>query len=121
MNHFLIYHNPRCSKSRQALEILLNHGIHPVIVEYLKAPLSMEELKALRLHFDLKDFVRHDEPIFKELNLTLDDEAAVLHAMVKEPLLMQRPIVVYGKQAVIARPPERVLELINHVNKQLKD
>lgn len=116
MNYFIIYHNPHCSKSRQSLSILLNHGIHPVIVEYLKAPLSMEELKKLRLHFDLKDFVRYDEPIFKELNLTLDDEAAVLHAMVKEPILMQRPIVVYGAQAVIARPPERVMELMNNVN-----
>ena len=117
MNHFTIYNNPRCSKSRQALDILKNHDIHPVIIEYLKIPLNIEELKKLRLHFDLKDFVRHDDPIFKELNLTLDDEAAVLHAMIKDPILMQRPIVVYGNQAVIARPPECVLELIDQIKK----
>lgn len=113
MNHFTIYHNPRCSKSRQTLEILQSHGIHPVIIEYLKTPLSLKEIIKLRAYFNLKDFVRYDEPIFKELKLTLDDEAAVLQAMVKEPILMQRPIVTLSEKAIIARPPEKVLTLIN--------
>lgn len=52
MNQFILYHNPRCSKSRQALEILQNHGIHPVIIEYLKTPLSLEQITQLRSHFD---------------------------------------------------------------------
>ena len=113
MSHFTIYHNPRCSKSRKALEILQNNGIHPVIIEYLKTPLNLEEIQKLRSHFDLKDFVRHDEPIFKELKLTLDNETQVLEAMLKEPILMQRPIVADGEKATIARPPEKVIDLIN--------
>jgi arsenate reductase len=113
MNHFTIYHNPRCSKSRQALEILQSRGIQPVIVEYLKMPLSLEEIKKLRSRFDLKDFVRYDELVFKELKLTLDNEAQILKAMLKEPILMQRPIITYGNKAVIGRPPEKVLTLID--------
>ena len=116
MNHFTLYHNSRCSKSRQALEILQNHNLHPVIIEYLKTPLSLEEIIKLRAYFDLTDFVRCDEPIFKELKLTLADEAQVLQAMVKEPILMQRPIVTFGEQAIIARPPEKVLRLISEMN-----
>lgn len=112
MEKFTIYHNPRCSKSRQALEILQAHHLDPTIIEYLKTPLSLEELAELRSHFNLKDFVRRDEPAFKNLNLTLEDEAKVLEAMLKEPILMQRPIVTHKGKAIIARPPEKVLELI---------
>lgn len=113
MNQFTIYHNPRCSKSRQTLEILENNGIHPTIIEYLKTPLSLEEIQKLRAHFELKDFVRQDEPIFKELNLSLNNETQVLQAMVKEPILIQRPIVTYGDKVVMGRPPEKVLALIS--------
>ena len=112
MNPFILYHNPRCSKSRQALEILQSHGISPVIIDYLKTPLSLEQINQLRSHFDLKDFVRDSEPVFKELKLTLADEKKVLHAMLEEPILMQRPIITCGDKAIIARPPEKVLELI---------
>ncbi len=111
MQDITIYHNPRCSKSREALKILQDKGIEPVIVEYLKAPLSLEELKALRVHFELKDFVRTNESAFKALGLSLANEDAVLKAMVSEPKLMQRPIVTVQNKAVIGRPPERVLEL----------
>lgn len=113
MNQVTLYHNPRCSKSRQALEILHSHGVSPVIIEYLKTPLNLEQITQLRSHFDLKDFVRDDEPIFKKLNLTLADERKVLHAMAKEPILMQRPIVTYGDKAIIARPPEKVRSLLS--------
>jgi arsenate reductase len=113
MNAFTIYHNPRCSKSRQALELLQNNGIHPTIVEYLKTPLTLADLKKLRTHFDWNDFVRHDEPIFKELKLSLADEAQVLEAIVKNPILMQRPIITTGDKAVIGRPPEKVLALLS--------
>jgi arsenate reductase len=115
MELFTIYHNPRCSKSRKALEILQNHHIHPVIMEYLKTPLNLEQITQLRSHFDLKDFVRFDEPVFKKLNLTLENEASVLDAILKEPILMQRPIVVCGDRAIIARPPEKVLELLRSI------
>ena len=114
MNQVTVYHNPRCSKSRQALEILQSHGVTPIIIEYLKVPLSLEQITKLRSHFDLKDFVRSSEPVFKELNLTLADENKVLQAMVEEPILMQRPIVVCGNNAIIARPPEKVLEFMSN-------
>ena len=114
MNQVTIYHNPRCSKSRQTLEILQSHGVTPIIIEYLKAPLNLEQINQLRSHFDLKDFVRNSEPVFKELNLTLADEHRVLQAMEEEPILMQRPIVVFGDNAIIARPPEKVLAFISN-------
>lgn len=113
MNQITIYHNPRCSKSRQALEILQSHGVTPIIIEYLKAPLNLEQITKLRSHFNLKDFVRSNEPVFKERNLTLADEKEVLQAMVEEPILIQRPIVVCGNKAMIARPPEKVLALLS--------
>ncbi|KTD40470.1 arsenate reductase (glutaredoxin) [Legionella parisiensis] len=111
MEEIIIYHNPRCSKSRKTLELLLSKNVEPVIVEYLKTPLNLEQLKNLRAHFAFKDFVRTDEAVFKELRLSLDDENQVLHAMLKEPILMQRPIVTYKNKAIIGRPPENVLEL----------
>lgn len=95
------------------MEILCNYQLNPIIIEYLKTPLNLEQLLELRSYFDLRDFVRTNEPVFKNLNLTLQDEAKVFEAMLKEPILMQRPIVTYNKKAIIARPPEKVLELIN--------
>ena len=106
-----IYHNPRCSKSRKTLEILKEKHFEPVIIEYLKTPLDLEQLKKLRAHFDLKDFVRTDEPIFNELGLSLDNEEQVLQAMVNEPILMQRPIITFKEKSIIGRPPENVLKL----------
>jgi arsenate reductase len=113
MNQVTVYHNPRCSKSRKALEILQSHGVYPIIIEYLKSPLNLEQINQLRAHFDLKDFVRNSEPVFKKLNLTLGDESKVLQAMVEEPILMQRPIVTCGNKTIIARPPEKVLALLS--------
>lgn len=112
MSEYTIYHNPRCSKSRQALALLESHQIKPHIIEYIKSPLSYEQLKELSSHFTLKDFVRTNEPAFKALGLSLENTEEVLHAMVSEPKLMQRPIVVHEAKAIIGRPPEKVLELI---------
>ena len=78
MHKFTIYHNPKCSNSRKALEILHSHNINPTIIEYLKTPLNLEQIIQLRSHFDLKDFIRHNEPIFNELKLTLKDESSML-------------------------------------------
>jgi arsenate reductase len=111
MKDYILYHNPRCSKSREALALLQQHHIHPTIIEYLKTPLNMEQLKSLRAHFDLKEFVRTNEPIFKALKLSLNNEPELLAAMAKEPILMQRPIVVCGQKAIIARPTEKILDL----------
>lgn len=112
MTKIIIYHNSKCSNSRKALQLLQNHGIEPLIIEYLKTPLSLEQLTKLSKHFSLSDFIRTKEPIFKELHLSLDDEAKVIQALLLAPILMQRPIIAWNDQAIIARPPERILELI---------
>lgn len=111
MHAITIYHNPRCSKSRDTLALLQEKGFEFTIIEYLKTPLNKEQLKELKAHFALKDFVRTNEPVFKELGLSLENEEQVLEAMTKEPVLMQRPIVTYKDKAIIGRPPENVLEL----------
>jgi arsenate reductase len=115
MSEFVIYHNPRCSKSRQALEILSEHGIKPRAVEYLKTPPDAKTLKDLLKTLGLKprDILRDGEDEYKQLNLAdpkwSDDE--LIAAIVKHPILLQRPIVVRGDRAVVGRPPERVKEL----------
>ena len=113
MQKIIIYHNAHCSKSRETLELLHAKGFTPIIIEYLKTPLDREQLNTLRSYFDLKDFVRTNETVFKSLGLTLDNEEQLLNAMVKNPILMQRPIVTYNGQAIIGRPPEKVLELFD--------
>ncbi|MGQ3888952.1 arsenate reductase (glutaredoxin) [Legionella sp. CNM-1927-20] len=113
MQQVTIYHNPLCSKSRKALEILQDEGLEPIIIEYLKTPLTLEQLRSLRSHFKLEDFVRTTEKRFKDLGLSLDEEAKILQTMVKEPILMQRPIVTFKDKTVIGRPPEKILELFD--------
>lgn len=113
MNQITIYHNPRCSKSRMALEMLQSHHLNPVVIEYLKTPISFEQLVKLSSHFELCDFVRTTETLFKELGLNLSDEQQLLAAVFKYPILMQRPIVTLNAKAIIARPPEKILELIS--------
>jgi arsenate reductase (glutaredoxin) len=112
MQDIVIYHNPRCSKSRQALALLQERGVEPVIVEYLKTPLTFDALEKLSQHFEFTDFVRCNELEYKDLKLSVDDKLSLLKAMETHPKLMQRPIVVRGKKAVIGRPPENVLELL---------
>ena len=110
-----IYHNSRCSKSRCTLDIITEKGKDVTIIEYLKNPLSKEEIKDLlqKLGMQAADLIRKSELDFKEnykgQSLT---EEAWLDAMVKFPKLIERPIVVVGNKAVIGRPPERVLELM---------
>ena len=113
---YTIFHNPKCSKSRQTLEILKNNGITPEIILYLDNPLSVSEINAIlmRLKFQVSDLLRKGESIYKEkikpFELTDQD---VLNLMVKHPKLIERPIVVSGKRAVLGRPPENVLSLIH--------
>ncbi|HAU1392268.1 TPA: arsenate reductase (glutaredoxin) [Legionella pneumophila] len=111
----IIYHNPRCSKSRKALQLLQSKDIEITVIEYLKTPLNLEQLSQLCSCFSLSDLVRTSEPVFKELGLSLNNERQVLEAMVKEPILMQRPIIVYNRTAIIARPPEKVLDFIDEL------
>jgi arsenate reductase len=111
-----MYHNPRCSKSRAALELLQQRGVEPEIVEYLKTPPDPAALAALlrQLGIGPRDLLRKGEAEYRELNLSdpaLSD-AELIAAMVKHPQLIERPIVVAGGQARIGRPPERVLEIL---------
>lgn len=113
MKRITLYHNPKCSKSRKALEILQQLPLETEIINYQTNPLDFEQIKKLKSHFDLKDFVRHTDALFKALNLSLENENQVLQAMVNNPLLLQRPIVVYGDKAIIARPPENILAFVS--------
>ena len=116
MKEFTIYHNPRCSKSRQTLQILRDRGIEPSIVEYLKTPLQKDELKKIStsLGFRPKEFVRKNESDFKERSLVnhLEDDDKMIEAMAAYPKIIERPIVVLKDKAVIGRPPDNVLKLI---------
>ena len=116
MKEFIIYHNPRCSKSRQALQLLREAGIEPTIVEYLKTPLEKDVLKNISQLLGLrpKDFVRKTEKDFKDNHLSerLDDDDKIIEAMSLFPKIIERPIVVSGKEAVIGRPPENAQKLI---------
>lgn len=113
---FTIYHNPRCSKSRQALALLEERNLHPQVVQYLKTPPSPEQLKELLTALDLpaRALLRTKEQEYQDLGLadTSLDETALLHAISKHPKLMERPIVVHNGNAVIGRPPENVLALL---------
>jgi len=110
-----IYHNPRCSKSRQALALIEQAGHQPAIVEYLKTPLTLADVTQLRdqLGVPVRDMMRTGEAVYKELNLKhQDDEAALLAALVAHPILLERPVIVSDRGAVIGRPPERVAEIL---------
>lgn len=111
-----IYHNPRCSKSRQALALLRDKGIEPEIVEYLKTPPDAATLAQLldRLGLEPRELMRTREPEYKSSGADDPslDRAALIALMVAHPKLIERPIVVSGKRAVIGRPPERVLDIL---------
>ncbi len=111
-----IYHNPRCSKSRQTLAILEENGIQCDVVLYLETPPDEKALKALlkKLGIPARELLRKGEDEYKALKLDNPalTESALIAAMCKHPKLIERPIVVHGKQAVIGRPPEKVLEIL---------
>jgi len=112
-----LYHNPRCSKSRQALALLQERGVEPDVVRYLENPLTAEALQTLLQQLDMgpRELLRTGEKIYKELNLREEglSEQALINAIAEHPILMERPVLVSGNRAVIGRPPERVLELID--------
>jgi arsenate reductase len=109
-----IYHNPKCSNSRGALERIRAAGHEPRIVEYLTAPPTRDELKALlrKMGMSVRELVRTKEAVYSELGLERASDEALLAAMLAHPILINRPIVVAGERAVLARPPERVDELL---------
>jgi arsenate reductase (glutaredoxin) len=114
-DELVIYHNPRCGKSRAALALLEQRGALPRVVEYLKTPPPRDALATIvrQLGIPAVDLVRKSEDVYKTLyaGKTLTD-AQWLDALAAHPILIERPIVVRGARAVIGRPPERVLELI---------
>ena len=116
MADYTIYHNPRCSKSRQTLALLEDNGIEPTVVLYLNEPPSASELKAVlkKLGITARELLRNKEADYKALNLnnTDLDDSALIAAMIKHPKLIERPIVIKGSSAVLGRPPENVLTLV---------
>ncbi|MGP0170748.1 arsenate reductase (glutaredoxin) [Pseudomonas sp. NCHU5208] len=116
MTDLTLYHNPRCSKSRGALELLEARGLQPKVVRYLETPPSAAELRDLlgKLGIGARQLLRSGEDEYKALGLadTNLSEAQLIEAMVQQPKLIERPILVAGDKAVIGRPPEKVLELL---------
>jgi len=115
MTTSVLYHNPRCSKSRQALALLRERGVEPEIVLYLETPPDADTLRVLlrQLGLPARALMRTGEDAYAALGLDNPalDEQSLIAAMAAHPRLIERPIFVHGARAVIGRPPERVLEL----------
>ena len=112
----IIYHNPKCSKSRKALEIIKSKNIEPIIILYLVNKLSKNEIKNLlsKLGLSIRDILRTEEDEYKNNNLkneNLSDDK-LIDFLIRFPKLLQRPIVVKNNKAVIGRPPENILNLL---------
>ena len=116
MTDLTLYHNPRCSKSRGALELLQARGLAPTVVRYLETPLDAAQLKALltKLGFSARQLLRTGEDEYKTLNLADASlsEAQLIAAIAAHPKLMERPILATADKAVIGRPPENILEIL---------
>ncbi len=109
-----LYHNPRCSKSRETLALLQGHGLQPHIIEYLKTPPSARELQRILklLGLTARELVRRNEPEYRQCKLETATEMEIVLAMVEHPVLIQRPIVIAANKAALGRPPENVLEIL---------
>ena len=110
-----IYHNPKCSKSCQTLELLGEHGITPIIIEYLKSPPSAEKLKDIlkELGFSPRDLMRKKEAEYSECRYPSLSDDELIDFMIKNPILIERPIVLANGKAALGRPPEQVLEILH--------
>lgn len=116
MTDLTLYHNPRCSKSRSALQLLEARGLTPIIVRYLETPPSAAQLSDLlgKLGIGARQLLRSGEDEYRTLNLADPglSEAQLIEAMVAHPKLIERPILIVGSKAMIGRPPEKVLEIL---------
>ncbi|MGE0050924.1 MAG: arsenate reductase (glutaredoxin) [Arcobacter sp.] len=115
MQNIQIWHNPKCSKSRNAMTLLEEKGINVNIVKYLETSPSKEQLKDVlkKLNMKASELLRTGEDIYKELNLkNVIDEEQLIEIMVEHPILIERPIIIKGDKAVIARPIEKLEELL---------
>jgi arsenate reductase len=112
----IIYHNPRCSKSRQTLELIEGHGIAPVVIEYLNTPPTHLQLDSILRGLDMqpRELMRKGQAEYAEQNLGDESLArdTLIEAMINTPILIERPIVVAGDEIVIGRPPEAVLGIL---------
>ena len=118
MSEIVLYHNPRCSKSRATLALLETRGVDATVVPYLESPLDVSGLRELaeKLGRPVHEWVRNRESAYAEAGLSPDSgEQALLEAIAAHPILMERPILVVGKRAAIGRPPENVLALLEDV------
>ena len=111
-----IIHNPRCRKSREALKLLQQKNIEPVIIEYLKTPLKKKQIEDILSYLNESDFnkiIRKNESIFKEkYKNKILSKSDLIQAIFEYPILLERPIVVKDKKAIIGRPPENILALL---------
>lgn len=110
-----IWHNPRCGKSRETLALVREHGADPTVREYLKDPPDAAELERVLglLGLEPRQLMRTKEAVYKELGLaTVTDRAALVQAMVDNPILIERPIVIAGGRAALGRPPEAALAVL---------
>ncbi len=110
-----IWHNPRCSKSREALKLLEAEGIEANVVKYLETAPGEEEIRDVlkRLGIKARDLMRTKEALYKELGLKdVTDEDALIRAMAEHPKLIERPVVIKGGKAVLGRPPQNVIDLV---------
>ncbi|WP_460135535.1 arsenate reductase (glutaredoxin) [Pseudomonas sp. S1_E04] len=116
MTDLTLYHNPRCSKSRGALELLEARGLAPTVVRYLETPLNAGQIQALlaKLGLSARQLLRTGEDEYKSLNLADPslDEAQLIAAIAEHPKLMERPILETASKAIIGRPAENVLEIL---------
>lgn len=110
----IIWHNPRCSKSRETLALLEDRGLTPIIVNYVNAkPTESELRKALQLlNIGPSDLIRKGESLYKEMNLSNADDEALIAAMVANPILIERPVVFANGKAALGRPPESVSAIL---------
>jgi arsenate reductase len=115
MPKVVIWHNPRCGKSRATLSLIEQHGLDPEIVEYLKTPPSADDIKSVlkKLRMRPRDLMRKGESVYKELALDNDklSDDQLVKAMAENPILIERPVVIFGQRAKLGRPPEDVLDL----------
>ena len=111
-----IFHNPRCSKSRQTMQLLESNGVTPEIVDYLKQPPGYDELAETLalLGLEPRELIRTHEKPYKENRLDDQDlsREQLIQAMIEHPILIERPIVIHDGKAVIGRPPEKVLDIL---------
>lgn len=112
MGEWKIYHNSRCSKSRECLEMLYSKNISATVIDYLRTPPTLTTLQDLAKKLGLRphEFLRKKESIFPGLKIDVNDDNAVLAAMVEHPILIERPIIVFKDKAVVGRPPEKLAE-----------